>query len=142
MVIYILSRNPQLYSTLRLVEVATQRGHNVRILDYMLCNVLIEKGNPSIYYGSKPLSLPDAIIPRIGASKTFYGSAVVRQFEMLHVFTSVKSQAIVRSRDKLRSMQILARHGIGLPRTGFASRPDQIKLLIRNVGGPPIVIKL
>src|SRR2546426_4513846 len=91
--IYILSRNPQLYSTRRLADVATQRGHIVKVVDYMLCNVLIEKGNPRIFYGSKELPLPDAVIPRIGASKTFYGSAVVRQFEMLHIFTSVKSQA-------------------------------------------------
>lgn len=84
----------------------------------------------------------DAVIPRIGASRTFYGSAVVRQFEMMHVFTTVKSQAIVRSRDKLRSMQILSRHGVGMPRSAFASSPIASRELIREVGGLPIVIKL
>jgi ribosomal protein S6--L-glutamate ligase len=103
---------------------------------------MIEEDHPAIYYKNKLLAAPDAVIPRIGASRTFYGSAVVRQFEMMHVFTSVKSQAILRSRDKLRSLQILSRRGIGLPVTAFSSHPEQIKSLIQKLGGPPIIIKL
>lgn len=140
--IYILSRNEKLYSTSRLVQAANMRGHVVKTIDYMACNVIIEKGQPSLLYHGKELAHPDAIIPRIGASKTFYGCAVVRQFEMMHVFTSVSSQGIVRSRDKLRSMQILSRLGIGMPKTAFASGSDEIKSLIKRVGGPPIIIKL
>lgn len=140
--IFVLSRNQNLFSTKRLVDTARDRGHEVSVIDYLNCNIVIEKGNPSILYAGKTMSLPDAVIPRIGASKTFYGSAVVRQFEMMHVFTSVKSQAILRSRDKLRSMQILSRHGIGLPKTAFSAHPEQIKGLIKQLGGPPIIIKL
>jgi ribosomal protein S6--L-glutamate ligase len=142
MKILILSRNKNLYSTARLIEAATAHGHEVEIVDYMHCNIIIERGKPSIFHKGATLELPDAVIPRIGASKTFYGCAVVRQFEMMHVFTSVKSQAIVRSRDKLRSMQILSRHEIPIPMTAFSSHPDQIKGLIKKVGGPPIIIKL
>ncbi|RYD80475.1 MAG: 30S ribosomal protein S6--L-glutamate ligase [Sphingobacteriales bacterium] len=142
MKISILSRNANLYSTRRLVEAAQARGHEVNVLDYLHCNIMVEEGEPSIYYRDKLLETPDAIIPRIGASRTFFGCAVVRQFEMMHVFTSVKSQAIVRSRDKLRSMQILSRHGIGMPKTAFSAHPEQIKMLMKKVGGPPIVIKL
>jgi len=142
MKICILSRNENLYSTKRLVEEAKKHGHETTVLDYMDCNILIEGGNPLLVVNGKNIALPDAIIPRIGASKTYYGCAVVRQFEMMKVFTSVKSQAIVRSRDKLRSMQILSRHGLGLPKTAFSSHPEQIKSLMKQVGGPPIVIKL
>ncbi|MGZ5244954.1 MAG: 30S ribosomal protein S6--L-glutamate ligase [Bacteroidia bacterium] len=142
MKIAVLSRNPKLYSTRRLVEAAESRGHEVEVLDYLFCNITVEEGEPLIYYKDKLLEKPDAIIPRIGASRTFYGCAVVRQFEMMHVFTSVKSQAIVRSRDKLRSMQILSRHGIPMPKTAFSAHPEQIKTLIKKVGGPPIIIKL
>ncbi len=142
MKICVLSRNENLYSTKRLVEEARKRGHEVHVLDYMDLNILIEGGNPLLLVNDKLVSLPDAIIPRIGASKTYYGCAVVRQFEMMRVFTSVKSQAIVRSRDKLRSMQILSRQGLGLPKTAFSSHPEQIKSLMKKVGGPPIVIKL
>lgn len=140
--IAVLSRNPNLYSTSRLVEAAQLRGHEAYVLDYLECNILIEKGNPSILYKNKVLPLPDAVIPRIGASKTLFGTAVVRQFEMMHVFTSVKSQAIVRSRDKLRSMQILSRHGIGLPKTAFSAHPEEVRTLIKQVGGAPLIIKL
>jgi ribosomal protein S6--L-glutamate ligase len=142
MKICVLSRNQNLYSTSRLVEEARKRGHEVSVVDYLHCNIMIEEGNPFIFYQNKHMELPDAIIPRIGASKTYYGSAIVRQFEMMHVFTSVKSQAIVRSRDKLRSMQILSRQGLGLPKTAFSAHPEQIKSLMKQVGGPPIVIKL
>jgi ribosomal protein S6--L-glutamate ligase len=142
MKIIVLSRNPNLYSTRRLVEAAEKRGHDVDVLDYLYCNITVEEGEPHIYYKDKLLQKPDAVIPRIGASRTFFGCAVVRQFEMMHVFTSVKSQAIVRSRDKLRSMQILSRHGIGMPKTAFSAHPEQIKVLMKKVGGPPIIIKL
>lgn len=142
MKIYILSRNANLYSTRRLLEAGQKRGHEMSVIDYLACNVMVEQGKPYMLYHGKPLEVPDAVIPRVGASRTFYGCAVVRQFEMMHVFTSVKSQAIVRSRDKLRSMQILSRHGLGLPATAFASSPDQIKSLMKKLGGPPIVIKL
>jgi len=140
--ICVLSRNENLYSTKRLVEEAEKRGHEVYVIDYLDCDIVIEESNPFIFYQGKHIPLPDAIIPRIGASKTYYGSAVVRQFEMMHVFTSVKSQAIVRARDKLRSMQILSQQGLGLPKTAFSAHPEQIKSLMKQVGGPPIVIKL
>jgi ribosomal protein S6--L-glutamate ligase len=140
--IVILSRNPQLYSTRRLYDAGVQRGHKMRIIDPLKCYVLIEKSNPTIHYNGESLAGVDAIIPRIGASVTFYGCAIVRQFEMMHVFSAVESQAIVRSRDKLRSMQILARAGVGMPVTGFARYARDKDDLIRMVGGPPLVIKL
>src|SRR5688572_3778870 len=115
MKIAILSRNPKLYSTRRLVEAAKKRGHQVVVLNHLNCVTVIEKGRPHIFYAGKELAGIDAVIPRIGASVTFYGTAVVRQFEMMKVFSAVESQALVRSRDKLRSLQILARSGIGLP---------------------------
>lgn len=142
MKIYILSRNAELYSTNRILEAAIQRGHDAEVIDYMNCNIIIEENKPVILYKNKKLAVPDAIIPRIGASRTFFGCAVVRQFEMMHVFSSVKSQPILRSRDKLRSMQILSRHHIAIPRTAFASHPDHAKELIKKVGGPPLIIKL
>lgn len=140
--IAILSRNPNLYSTRRLVEAGIERGHHVRVIDHLQCYVGIEKANPTIHYKGEVLDNIDAIIPRIGASVTFYGCAIVRQFEMMHTFTANESQAIVRSRDKLRSMQILSRAGIGMPITGFARNADNTDDLIRMVGGTPVVIKL
>jgi ribosomal protein S6--L-glutamate ligase len=140
--IVILSRNSHLYSTSRLVEAAMVRGHNVRVIDPLKCYVRIEKSKPTIHYNGDALDDVDAIIPRIGASVTFYGCAIVRQFEMMHVFSAVESQAIVRSRDKLRSMQILSRAGVGMPVTGFARFARDKDDLIEMVGGPPLVIKL
>jgi ribosomal protein S6--L-glutamate ligase len=142
--IVILSRNKNLYSTKRLVEAAEQRGHSVQVIDHMKCVLITEQGRPHIYYNGKELTNVDAVIPRIGASATFYGTAVVRQFEMMKVFTAVESQALVRSRDKLRSLQILSRAGIGIPKTAFAYSPKEvdIDLLIDAVGGAPCVIKL
>lgn len=142
--IIILSRNKNLYSTKRLVEAAEQRGHNVRVIDHMKCVLITEQGRPHIYYNGEELTNVDAVIPRIGASATFYGTAVVRQFEMMRVFTAVESQALVRSRDKLRSLQILARAGIGIPKTAFAYSPKEVDIdvLIDSVGGAPCVIKL
>ncbi|AHM61834.1 alpha-L-glutamate ligase [Flammeovirgaceae bacterium 311] len=140
--IAVLSRNANLYSTKRLVEAARQRGHECRVLDHLRCDIIIEQSNPVLHYKGELIKNIDAVIPRIGASVTFYGSAVVRQFEMMNVFTTTKSQAIVRSRDKLRSMQILARSGVGLPKTAFTNYSREDKYLIEAVGGAPLVIKL
>jgi ribosomal protein S6--L-glutamate ligase len=142
MKIAILSRNAKLYSTARLVEAAEARGHEVRVLDILRCYMNITSHNPSINYRGEKLTGFDAVIPRIGASVTFYGTAVLRQFEMMNVLPLNESVAISRSRDKLRSMQLLSRKGIGLPVTGFASNPDDIAHLIAQVGGAPLVIKL
>ncbi len=142
MKIAILSRNLKLYSTRRLVEAAEQRGHEVIVLDHLKCVLVIEKGNPHIFYGGKDITGIDAIIPRIGTSVTFYGAAVVRQFEQMKVFSCVESQALVRSRDKLRSLQLLSKAGIGMPKTAFASAPKNIENVLEQVGGAPVVIKL
>ncbi|MBE0469989.1 MAG: 30S ribosomal protein S6--L-glutamate ligase [Methyloprofundus sp.] len=142
MKIAILSRNKALYSTRRLIEAAEHRGHEVRVLDALRCYMNITSMNPSIHYRGEELTGFDAVIPRIGASVTFYGTAVLRQFEMMNVFPLNESVAIGRSRDKLRSTQLLARKGIGLPVTGFANNPDDIEDLIKEVGGAPLVIKL
>ena len=142
MKIAVLSRNPKLYSTRRLVEAAEARGHEVRVLDVLRCYMNITSHNPSIHYRGEDLVGFDAVIPRIGASVTFYGTAVLRQFEMMNVMPLNESVAISRSRDKLRSVQLLARKGIGLPVTGFAHNPDDIEDLISQVGGAPLVIKL
>ncbi len=140
--IAILSRNKSLYSTRRLIEAGTERGHQITVLDPLRCYVSIEKSKPEIHYNGKPLPYFDAVIPRIGSSITFYGCAIVRQFEVMKTFSAIESQAIVRSRDKLRSMQILSRTGIGLPKTGFARQASDYGDLIRMVGGTPVVIKL
>ncbi len=142
MKIGILSRNPKLYSSSRLVESAKDRGHEVQVIDVLRCYMDITSHKPGIHYKGESLSGFDAIIPRIGASVTFYGTAVVRQFEMMGVYSVNESVAISRSRDKLRSLQLLSRKGIGLPVTGFAHRPDDIPDLIKMVGGAPLVIKL
>lgn len=140
--IKILSGNPNLYSTKRLVEAAKQRNHNVEVIDHAKCDIVIEKKNPCIHYRGSFLKDTDAIIPRIGASVTFYGTAVVRQFEMMRVFTTTESQALVRSRDKLRSLQVLARAGLGLPKTVFTNYSRNTKDVIKHVGGAPLIIKL
>ena len=137
-----LSRNPNLYSTRRLVEAGRERGHEVRVIDTLRAYMNITSHKPSIHYKGEELEAFDAIIPRIGASITFYGAAVLRQFEMMGVFPLNESVAISRSRDKLRSLQLLARKGVGLPVTGFAHSPDDIPDLISMVGGAPLVIKL
>lgn len=142
MKIAILSRNPKLYSTRRLVEAAKQRGHEVRVFDHLRCYMNITSMKPSISYRGEKLEGYDAVIPRIGASVTFYGTAVLRQFEMMGVYPLNESVAISRSRDKLRSVQLLARKGIGLPVTGFARSPDDVDDLLTSVGGAPVVIKL
>lgn len=142
MKIAILSRKTSLYSTSRLKAAAEKRGHQVRVIDYLRCYMNITAHNPQVIYQGVKLEGVDAIIPRIGASKTFYGTAVVRQFEMMGVFCANTSQAIARSRDKLRCMQLLARKGIGLPVTGFAHSPKDVAGVIEAVGGAPLVIKL
>ncbi|MEJ2759985.1 MAG: 30S ribosomal protein S6--L-glutamate ligase [Gammaproteobacteria bacterium] len=140
--IALLSRNPRLYSTRRLIEAARERGHEIRILDVLRCYMNITSHRPSIHYKGEELNGFDAVIPRIGASVTFYGTAVLRQFEMMGVYPLNESVAISRSRDKLRALQLLSRKGIGLPITGFANKPDDIEDLITMVGGTPLVIKL
>ncbi len=142
MKIAILSQNASLYSTRRLREAGQELGHDMRVIDYLRCYMNITSKKPTIVYKGNQLENFDAVIPRIGASKTFYGTAVVRQFEVMDVFTTNESQAISRSRDKLRSMQILAREGVGLPVTGFAHATQDIDGLIETVGGAPLVIKL
>lgn len=142
MKIAVLSRNPKLYSTARLVEAARAKGHEVRVLDVLRCYMNITSARPSIHYKGEQLDEFDAVIPRIGASVTFYGTAVLRQFEMMGVYPLNESVAITRSRDKLRALQLLSRKGIGLPVTGFANKPDDIDDLIKMVGGAPLVIKL
>lgn len=142
--IAVLSRNKNLYSTRRLIEAGEKRGHQMMVIDHMKCVLVIEQGRPHVYFNGKEVKDLDAIIPRIGASATFYGSAVVRQFEMMKIFAAVESQSLVRSRDKLRTLQILARAGLGIPKTAFASSPkeEDIDSVIRSIGGAPCVVKL
>ena len=140
--IAILSRNGKLYSTSRLAEAARARGHEVKVVDTLRCYMNIATDHPTIHFKGQELDDFDAVIPRIGASITHYGLAVLRQFEMMGVFAVNGSVAVNRSRDKLRSMQLLSRRGIGLPVTGFAHSPDDIPDLLKMVGGAPLVIKL
>jgi len=142
MKIAILSQDPTLYSTRRLKEAGEARGHEMGVIHYLRCYMNITSHKPSVFYNGKPLENFDAIIPRIAASRTFYGTAVVQQFEVMGVFSANESQAISRSRDKLRCLQILAHEGIGLPVTGFAHATQDIDGLIDTVGGAPLVIKL
>ncbi|BAQ15656.1 ribosomal protein S6 glutaminyl transferase [Methyloceanibacter caenitepidi] len=137
-----LARNPNLYSHRRLEEAAEERGHELHIINTLRCYMNIASRRPEIYYNGEKLPHYDAVIPRIGASVTFYGLAVLRQFEMMGVYPLNESVAIGRSRDKLRSMQILARDGIGLPVTTFAHDPKQTEEVVRLAGGAPLVVKL
>ncbi|TBN03259.1 30S ribosomal protein S6--L-glutamate ligase [Hyunsoonleella flava] len=140
--IVILSRNSNLYSTNRLVEEGEHRGHQMEVIDPLKCDIIIEKEKPTIFYKDRYLDYVDAIIPRIGASVTFFGCAVVRQFEMMNVFTSVTSDAIIRSRDKLRSFQRLSKAGIGMPKTVFTNYSRDVEKVLSHVGGTPVIIKL
>jgi ribosomal protein S6--L-glutamate ligase len=140
--IVILSRNSNLYSTNRLVEEGEKRNHTVEVIDPLKCDLIIEKEKPTIYYKDRYLDYVDAIIPRIGASVTFFGCAVVRQFEMMNVFTTVTSDAIIRSRDKLRSFQRLSKVGVGMPKTVFTNYSRDVEQVIEHVGGTPVIIKL
>src|SRR3990172_5443871 len=142
MKILILARNPKLYSHRRLIEAGEARGHEMRIVDTLRCYMNITSHRPEVRYEGKVLDGFDAVIPRIGASVTFYGLAVLRQFEMMGVYSVNESVAIGRSRDKLRSLQLLARKGIGLPVTAFTHDPKQAEDIIDLVGGVPVVIKL
>jgi ribosomal protein S6--L-glutamate ligase len=139
--IAILSRRPSLYSTQRLKEAGKNRGHETTVVDYLRCYMDITSRRPQVIYQGEPLQV-DAVIPRIGASHTFYGTAVVRQFEMMGVFVANESQAISRARDKLRSLQLLARDGVGLPVTGCAHSTKDIDGVISLAGGTPLVVKL
>ena len=140
--IVILSRNKDLYSTQRLVEEAERRNHYVEVIDPLNCDLIIEKEKPTVFYNDRRLDDVDAIIPRIGASVTYYGCAVVRQFEMMNVFSTVSSDAIIRSRDKLRSFQHLSKAGVDMPKTVFTNYSFDVEELITHVGGTPVVIKL
>ncbi len=139
--IAILSRNKNLYSTRRLIEAAKEHGHEPVVVDFLRCYMNIASHNPTIHYHGKELQGIQAVIPRIGASVSFYGAAVVRQFEMMGIYTLNKSLGITRARDKLHSLQLLSSKGIGLPITGFANKPGDIEDLTKMVGGAPLVIK-
>ncbi len=140
--VYILSRNKELYSTRRLVEEATAMGWEVKVIDYLKCTIEIMKNELVVNYQGKILPTPDAIIPRIGASRTFYGTAMVRHFEMMEVFSTSGNLAIARSRDKLRSLQVLSKNGVDMPRTVFASNKSSAKDVIALSGGTPLVLKI
>ncbi len=142
MKVYVLSRNSSLYSTKRLVEAAEQKGWDVRVLDYLRFSVEMMKDELKIHYDGKALPVPDAIIPRIGASRTFYGTAMVRHLEVMDAFSTAGSLAISRSRDKLRSLQILSKYGVDMPRTVFASNKSDAKDIIKLSGGTPLVLKI
>ncbi|MBB5519823.1 30S ribosomal protein S6--L-glutamate ligase [Amphiplicatus metriothermophilus] len=138
----LMCRNPNLYSHRRLAEAATARGHEIEVVDHLRCYINITSHRPSVRYQGRDLPKYDAVIPRIGASVTFYGAAVLRQFEVMGVYPVNESVAITRSRDKLRSLQLLARKGVGLPVTVFAHRTSNAEEVINLVGGPPVIIKL
>ncbi len=142
MKIAVLSTNRNLYSTRRLVEAGEERGHEMPVINHKRCYMNIMSSKPQIHYNGEAILGVDAIIPRIGASVSFYGTAVVRQFEMMGVYPVNESVAITRSRDKLRALQLLSRKGIGLPITGFANSPGDTDDLLKIVGGAPVVIKL
>lgn len=142
MKIAVLSTNPRLYSTRRIVEAGKKRGHNIGVINPSKCVLLMEEGNPTIVYDGKVLLGIDAVIPRIGASLTFFGTAVVRQFEMQKVFTAVASQALVKSRDKLQSLQLLSREGLGMPRTVFSNYTRDSQAVVSLIEHTPIILKL
>lgn len=142
MKIAVLSRNPRLYSTRRLIEAIEQKGHEGVVIDHMKCDIIMDDEGPTVFYQGKELTDIDAVIPRIGASVTFYGTAVVRQFEMRKVFSAVDSLAITRSRDKLRSLQILSRSGVRMPKTAFTNFSKEENKVLKHIGQAPVVIKL
>ncbi len=142
MKVVILSRDEKLYSTKRLQEAGLKKGFEIEIVDFLKCSASIERNLPIILYNGKKIENVDAIIPRIGASRTFFGTAIVRQFEMAGVFSLNTSLAINRSRDKLRSLQILSKHNIGIPKTVFASNLCDVNDVIKQVGGTPIILKI
>ncbi|WP_458700877.1 30S ribosomal protein S6--L-glutamate ligase [Sulfurospirillum sp. 1307] len=140
--VYILSRNEELYSTKSLLTAGLKKGWDVRVIDYLACSIEIMKDELKINYQGQTLPVPDAIIPRIGASRTFFGTAMVRHFEMLGAFSTAGNLAIARSRDKLRSLQILSKHGVDMPRTVFASNKSDAKDIVKLSGGTPLVLKI
>ncbi len=142
MKIAVLSRNKELYSTKRLIEAIEQKGHESMVIDHLKCDLVMEDEGPFVFYQGKSVEDVDAIIPRIGASVTFYGTAVVRQFEMRKVFSALDSLAITRSRDKLRSLQILSRSGVRMPKTAFTNYSKQENKILEHIGDAPVVIKL
>jgi len=142
MKIVVLSRNRELYSTKRLMEAIEERGHEGRVIDHLKCDIIMDAHGPSIFYEGEKITGIDAIIPRIGASVTFYGAAVVRQFEMMKVFSVLDSLALTRSRDKLRSLQILSRAKVGLPKTAFTNFSKDDNKVLKHIGEAPVVIKL
>lgn len=142
MKIAVLSRNGELYSTKRLLEAITQRGHEAKLIDHLKCDIVMDDTGPSLFYHGDLINDIDAIIPRIGASVTFYGTAVVRQFEMMKVFSAIDSLAITRSRDKLRSLQILSRSGIKMPKTAFTNYSKDENKVLKHIGQAPVVVKL
>ena len=142
MKVYILSRNEKLYSTKRLVEAGKEKGWDIQVIDYLKCSIEIMKGELKVNYQGKELPAPDAIIPRIGASRTFYGTAMVRHFEMMDVFSTSGNLAIKRSRDKLRSLQVLSKYDVDMPKTVFASNKSSAKDIIELSGGAPLVLKI
>ncbi|AXX85614.1 30S ribosomal protein S6--L-glutamate ligase [Aliarcobacter skirrowii] len=142
MLIYILSRNENLYSTKRLYEEVLNKGWEARVIDYLKCTIEIMKNELVVNYEGEVLKVPDAIIPRIGASRTFFGAAIVRHFEMQDVFSTTGNLALTRSRDKLRSLQVLSKNGVDLPRTVFASNKSNAKDVIALSGGTPLVLKI
>jgi ribosomal protein S6--L-glutamate ligase len=140
--IVILSRQPELFSTRAMVKAAADRGHEAHVLDTLKFDIRVSRKRPELFYEGEPVGPVDAVVPRIGASITFYGLAVVRQFEMMGVYCLNESQAIARSRDKLRCLQVLSRHDIGVPPTVFTRTPDHVRRCIEMVEGPPVVVKL
>ncbi|MEM9856037.1 MAG: 30S ribosomal protein S6--L-glutamate ligase [Bacteroidota bacterium] len=142
MKIAVLSRNRNLYSTSRLMEAIEKRGHEGVVMDHMKCDIVMDNSGPFIFYEGQRVDDIQAVIPRIGASVTFYGSAVVRQFEMMSVFCAVSSIALTRSRDKLRSLQVLSRSGVGMPKTAFTNFSKNENKVLKHIGQAPVVIKL
>jgi len=142
MTVYILSRNPNLYSTKRLVEAGEAKGWKIRVIDYLMCTIEIIKDELAVIYKGELLPVPDAIVPRIGASRTFFGTAMVRHFEIMGAFSVAGNLAIARSRDKLRSLQVLSRQGVDMPKTVFASNKANAKDVIKLSGGTPLVLKI
>ena len=141
--IKILSLSKKLYSTQRLFEAAKKRGHNVEVIDYLKCDLVIERKKPTIYYKGRLLEDVDAVIPRIGATHMYYGAAVIRQFEMMKTFSTLESQALIRSRDKLRSLQLLTKGNIGIPKTVFTNySSNHTEQILSYIGGTPLIIKL
>src|SRR6516162_8673827 len=140
--VVILSRQEALYSTRALVDAARRRGHEPEVLDTLQFDIQVSRRSPELYYQGKPVGAVDAVIPRIGASITFFGLAVVRQFEMMGVYCLNESQAIARSRDKLRSLQILCQHDVSVPPTIYTRRPEHVPACMERVDGPPVVVKL